>query len=116
VEVAWSDGRVHDEERWFVIETALALGLELGRIGHARLEAWLERAPEPGLFALWHDFAADEYAAKSWRYRGLRARLRDGARAVAMASGGLLGFGRISRAERAVLRRIENSLGVEASV
>ena len=108
VEVAWADGEVDAEERWRVLTGATAFGLELGRPAHAQLELWLTRRPNQELFEAWYAFAAEVLALPESAQRARR--VLEGARDVAMATGGLLGGGRVSRAERAVIGRINQAL------
>jgi hypothetical protein len=109
VEVAWADGKLDARERSAVLERARTLGLVPGTTAHDLLEAWLNRRPDPGLLDAWTQMI-----------RGIRDelgpaeadRLKDGlleqARAVASASGGVLGLGsRVSGAEAAMLARLE---------
>jgi tellurite resistance protein len=109
VEVAWADGGVDVKERRRVLEVAAQLGLESDTPAHVLLEAWLVRRPGPELFETWC-----RVAARRWNLRTEAARARlvlEGAHEVAMASGGLFGFGGISGSERAVIERISQVLG-----
>jgi tellurite resistance protein len=109
VDVAWADGGVDDKERSRVLEIAAQLGLQTDTPAHALLGAWLARRPGPELFEAWH-----RVAPRRWNLRTGAARARlvlEGAHEVAMASGGLLGFGGISGSERAVIERISRALG-----
>jgi hypothetical protein len=80
-----------------------------GSTGQALLEAWLERRPDPKLLDAWthmvrglrEQLGPDEAAR-------LQAGLLDQARAVASATGGVLGMGsKVSGAEAAMLARLE---------
>jgi hypothetical protein len=102
VEVAWADGGVGEEERWRLLEAATRLGVEFGRPAHALLESWLVRRPEPELFAAWHEWARVA--------PGPARLLLEAAERVAAATGGVLGFGTISRAERRAIDGIHHSL------
>jgi len=109
VEVAWADGEVDHEERWRVLATATALGLELGRPDHAQLELWLKRRPPQELFDAWYRFAEGRHAIPDARSRARR--VIEGIHEVATAAGGLLGFGAVCGAEREAIARIRQALG-----
>ena len=107
VEVAWADGSLDAKERRVTLDRAREAGVRPE--GMALLEAWLDRRPNPELFDMWEQMVktvrgqlgADEIAS-------LKTALLERARAVATASGGVLGLGgKISAAEAAVLQRLE---------
>ncbi|HEX6209178.1 MAG TPA: hypothetical protein VF136_00280 [Methylomirabilota bacterium] len=109
VEVAWADGSLDAKERQAVLDRARASGVGPGSTAQALLEAWLERRPDPKLLDAWthmvrgiRDQVGPDEAAR------LKAGLLDQARAVASASGGVLGMGsKVSSAEAAMLARLE---------
>ena len=106
VEVAWADGTLDAKERRAVIERS---GIQPGSSGAALLDAWLDRRPDPKLLTAWthmvQGMTAQLDAAERER---LKAGLLDRARAVASASGGILGVGaKVSRAEAEVLAKLE---------
>jgi hypothetical protein len=107
VEVASADGRVDEAERRALLEAAAEAGVVFGSEAHATLEAWLERPPGEALFEACRAWSRPE---RSDRLRGLLARARD----VAACSGGLLGLGRVSRAEQRVLERLAAAVPVDA--
>ena len=109
VEVAWADGSLDAKERQAVLDRARASGVGPGSTAQALLEAWLERRPDPTLLDAWthmvrgiRDQVGPDETAR------LKAGLLDQARAVASASGGVLGMGsKVSSAEAAMLARLE---------
>jgi hypothetical protein len=111
VEVAWADGSLDGRERGAVLEGARQAGIAPGSTAHALLEPWLERRPDPKLLTAWIQLVRDirdrlgaEEAAR------LKSSLLDQARAVAGASGGVLGLGaKVSSAEAAMLARLESA-------
>jgi tellurite resistance protein len=111
VDVAWADGGVDDKERARVLVLAEQLGLGPDTPAHALVEGWLTRRPEPVLAETWYRLAARPEGLRSGPERAHL--VLEGAHEVAMASGGLLGFGGVSKAERAVLERIARALGRE---
>ncbi len=109
LEVAWADGEVDPEERWQALTAATSFGLELGGSAHARLERWVMERPRAELFAAWYVVQASR---SSGSRSGPRARcMLERALEVAEASGGVLGFRPVSRAEAAVIERIRAVLG-----
>jgi hypothetical protein len=109
VEVAWADGSLDAKERQAVLDRARASGVAPGSTAHALLEAWLEHRPDAKLLDAWthmvrgiREQVGPDEAAR------LQAGLLDQARAVASASGGVLGLGsKVSGAEAAMLTRLE---------
>ena len=110
VEVAWAGGNVEADERWRVLRGATRFGLELGRPAHAQLELWLSRRPSPEWFDAWCLVAAARQSRPESSSHDRRL-LRESER-VALASGGLLGFGAVSSAEREVLEQIARAIGL----
>lgn len=109
-QVAWADGEVDPAER----DTALAAARRhgLGPDGRALLESWLMQRPDDALLETWRAFIAARTSALAPPDRdAMRRELLEEARAVARASGGLLGIGnRISSAEEQALRGIAAAL------
>jgi tellurite resistance protein len=111
VEVAWADGSLDARERGAILEGARQSGIAPGSTAHGLLEPWLERRPDAKLLTAWIQLVRDirdrlgaEEAAR------LKASLLDQARAVASASGGILGLGaKVSSAEAAMLARLESA-------
>lgn len=106
VAVAWADGSVDAKERDSVLaalKTAnFASGIDLELVGH-----WLEVKPKPQLQEAWLTYSKALAAELTPDQRHhLRDELLDHARQVAQASGGLLGVGSISAAEKTVLERL----------
>ena len=109
-EIAWADGRIDDGERAAALEAAHRCGI--GADGRALLEAWLAQPPDDSLCEVWRAFvSARAMALEAPQRDAWRRELLDQARAVARASGGMLGLGsRVSAAEEAALRGIEAAL------
>jgi hypothetical protein len=111
LQVASADGGVSDRERALVIEAARAHGVEAGSAADQQLATWLATPP------------ATEFLDKTLRVSGailqaLPSEERDGcmrdllsySTAIASASGGILGFGKVSQAEQRILARITEEL------
>jgi hypothetical protein len=107
VEIAWAEGGVVAREREMILEIARARGIKAGTEAYRHLEQWLTVRPKQGLFesalrVLRAMFASlpPEDQAKS------RQSLLDYCRTIAALSGGILGIGRVSNEEHALLDRI----------
>ncbi len=108
VAVAWADGKLDDKERAAVLASADQIGLKDGHPGYELLESWLKQKPDKRLAEVWHDYI---YAlceilspeAKAELYEDLVGRTR----AIAEATGGVLGMGsKVSKPEQDVLDRL----------
>lgn len=109
VEVAWADGTLDAKERRAILDRTGDSGVARGSAEYALIEAWLDRRPDPKLLTAWthlvrgmcEQLGPDEAAR-------LKAGLLERARAVAGASGGVLGIGsKVSNAEATVLAQLE---------
>jgi hypothetical protein len=109
VEVAWADGQLDRRERTAILERARASGVAAGSAEDALLEAWLDRRPDPKLLTAWTHLVRglSEQLGPEETAR-LKKDLLDRARAVATASGGVLGMGsKVSGAEATMLAQLE---------
>jgi hypothetical protein len=111
VQVAWADGRVSDQERALIVEAAWIRGIEVDSVADRQLSTWLVERPSADFFE------------KTLNVIGkiLRARPVDDSdtgqydlvsycRAIASASGGVLGLGKVSAEEERVLARITHEI------
>lgn len=105
VAIAWADGTLDDRERAAVLASAEQLGLKEGHPGHDLLESWLQQKPDKKLAGVWYDYISALCEVLTPQAKAeLREDLLGQTRAVAEASGGILGLGkRISKSEQAVL-------------
>jgi hypothetical protein len=111
VEVAWADGSLDTKERRAILDRARDSGIAPGSTEHTLLEAWLDRRPEPKLLTAWTHMVQGmaEQLGPDGTAR-LKASLLERARAVAAASGGVLGVGsKVSSAEAAMLAQLESA-------
>ena len=112
VEVAWADGSIDERERREILARAEKSGIAVGTTNHALLQSWLERRPEPKLLSAWIHMVEGlcEHMTPE-QVRTLRADLIERARAIASASGGLLGVGKVSAAEADMIQQLESAFG-----
>jgi hypothetical protein len=111
VQVAWAEGGVSTEERTLIVQLARQRGVGAGTAADAQLTGWLEQRPSEVVFsratrlirAMLDSPAAEE---KHLTIEDLIQRCEE----IAAASGGVLGFRKISAEERATLEQIEQSL------
>ncbi len=111
VEVAWADGAVDEKERKAFLAAAAEHGIAPGSPAHAALEEFLKSTPQADTRKAWYAWAAELNRTLD---AAERSKVRDGlvkrARAVAGASGGILGLGnKISPDEQRVLDAIEKA-------
>jgi uncharacterized tellurite resistance protein B-like protein len=111
VEIAWADGQVDEKERKAFLAAAAEYGLAPGMPAHAALEGFLKSKPSEDARKAWYAWAAELNAKlDAAERRKVREGLMKRARAVAEASGGLLGLGnKVSSNEQRVLDAIENA-------
>ena len=108
IQVAWAEGGVSDDERRLIVELARQRGIELDSAADRQLSAWLAEKP------------AEETFARATRLIGAVLERHEGhvqaddllqhCEAIAAASGGILGFRKVSAEERALLARIAATL------
>ena len=110
IQIAWAEGGVSPAERDLIVRLARTRGVEEGSPADGQLTEWMTTRPSDAVFAS--------------AGRLIRAMLDAGSAAgglsaddlvayceqIASASGGFFGFGRVSGEERALLKRIANTL------
>jgi hypothetical protein len=110
VEVAWADGSIDAKEREAILAQARVSNLEAGSPELALLESWLQQRPGPKLLAAWTLTIQDlVQKLEPAEIEKLKSGLVGRARGVAKASGGVLGIGKVSSKEEAVLARLESA-------
>jgi uncharacterized tellurite resistance protein B-like protein len=111
VEIAWADGEVDEKERKAFLAAAAEHGLAPGMTAHAALEGFLKTKPSEDARKAWYAWAAElNVKLDAGERRKLREGLSKRARAVAEASGGILGLGnKISSNEQRVLDALEKA-------
>lgn len=112
VEMAWADGSIDKREAKAVIDAAMKLGVPPKSAALEAIEAWLKRGPTPDGRTAWYMFANElRKTLTPAELDAFRDQLLEGARAVARASGGILGVAfEVSEKERRVLDGIAKAL------
>lgn len=111
VQVAWADGTLSDRERVLILEAARSRGIDEASSAGRQLDEWLTSRP------------SEDTLGKAMRIIGAMLDARPAAEretserdllsycsAIADASGGLLGFGKVSAHERELIGRITTEL------
>ena len=111
VEVAWADGEIDAKEQRAVLSGAEANGVSKGSPSYRLLESWLEARPDARFLEAWGETIVVLCAQLSESGRqALEAEIIGRARAVAQATGGILGLGsKVSSKEAAVLSQLEKA-------
>jgi hypothetical protein len=108
VAVAWADGEIQDDEKQAILQGAHGKGLDEGSPGYELLSGWMAKRPEDGLLDAWEGYIkALSGQLNDEQNRLLKNQIVGFAKLVATAAGGILGFGKVSSKEEAVLNRIE---------
>ena len=110
VQMAWADGSVSDRERQLIVEAARTRGVEEGSSADSQLEQWLATRPNDAVFDKTLRAIAAMLAAGPEASEAAERDLLSYCAAIAAASGGVLGFGRVSADERRLLARITTEL------
>lgn len=112
VEIAWADGSVDKREAKAVVEAAKKLGVPPNSAALATIEDWIARGPTEDGRAAWYMFARElQNTLTPAELKAFRDELLAGAKAVASASGGILGVAfEISSKEQQVLDKVAQSL------
>ena len=108
VQVAWAEGNVTDAERELIMRVARERGIRHGTPADDQLQTWLATRPSDDVFA-----RATRLVRAMLEASGGGAQVDDLLRQyeeIAAASGGLLGFGKISAQERSLLEQLEATL------
>ena len=111
LQMAWAEGSVSDRERDLIIEAARARGIDKDSPADHQLTAWLASRPSDELFektlrAVGTILQARPPEEREASQLDLLSRLT----AIASASGGILGFGKVSPQEKQVLARISEEM------
>ena len=112
LEVAWSEGGITPAERQLIVTLARSRGVAQGSAADLQLEQWMANRPAPVVFDKAGRLIAALLASGSEQtIAGLTTNdLVAYCEKIASASGGILGMGKISSDERALLSRIAEDL------
>jgi hypothetical protein len=111
IEVAWADGAVDKKEVAAVLDAAHSAGVLKGSSAHTLIEGWLQLKPPAALHVAWFNYVRALLGGMVDADKAmLKNELLGRARAVAEASGGILGMGsKVSKAEHEMLKKLEEA-------
>lgn len=111
LQVAWAEGGITSTERDLLTHLARSRGIEAGSAADQQLVAWMSRRPDPTVFARAGRLISAMLASNAGETGALSADdLVKQCEAIAGASGGIFGIGRISAEERSLLSAIAADL------
>jgi ADP-ribose pyrophosphatase YjhB (NUDIX family) len=111
VQMAWAEGSVSDGERELIVQAARTHGVDQGSDADRMLAGWLSERPSEAFFEKTLRAVAAILNVQPPEEREASQRdLLSYCSAIASASGGVLGFGKVSEDERQVLARITREL------
>jgi len=115
--VAWASGSVTEPERKVVMSSLEDYGLLINQASSDQFRGWLDSRPDHKLYVLWKDYiVAKPSLVSSEVGHAIGIRMLKKSTEVAMASGGLLGFGTICDAEQTILDEISDVFGLSDTV
>jgi hypothetical protein len=113
IEVAWADGEMDEKERKKLFEYAEKAGLRQQGLDTKIMSAWLKKRPDPALLEAWKHYIqklCKELGAHE--RKALKDEVMADARSIAEAAGGILGLGKISAEEKAILKTLEEAFKI----
>jgi hypothetical protein len=111
VQMAWAEGSVSEGERALIVEAARSRGIAEGSEADRQLAAWLATRPSDEIFATTlRAIGAILQASPAGERDKSRSDLLAYCTAIASASGGILGLGKVSEQERQLLARISQEI------
>ena len=111
VQVAWAEGGVSPQERALIVDLARKRGVQEGSAADRQLAEWLAERPDDDVFTRAARLIRAMLQAGSEETHDLSPDdLVKYCESIAAASGGLLGIGRVSSEERALLKRLADQL------
>jgi hypothetical protein len=111
LQVAWAEGGVSDAERKLIVDVARTRGIEPGSVADEQLADWMRQRPADEVFARAGRLISVMLAAGSDETKDLTADdLVKYCEAIAAASGGIFGLGKVSAEEKALLAQIQRAL------
>ena len=111
VQVAWAEGGISSEERHLIDQLARERGIAADSAADRQLQEWIAHEPSHDVFARATRLIRAMLDSPAGGTSPLRADdLMQHCEAIAAASGGVLGFRKVSPKERELLGRIEAAL------
>lgn len=112
VAVAWADGVMEAKEQEAILAAANQSGVATDSAAYELLKSWLDEQPSDQLLVSWKEYiGALKESLGETAINQLKASVIGRARQVADAAGGILGFGKTSDKETAVIDELEKAFG-----
>ena len=116
IQMAWAEGGITKAERDLILRLARSRGIEAGSAADRQLMEWMTNKPAEDVFARARRLIRAMLDSSSAHTGELNANdLVKYCEEIASASGGILGIGRISAEERALLSSIAADLNARRS-
>jgi hypothetical protein len=116
IQMAWAEGGITKPERELILRLARSRGIEAGSAADRQLMEWMTNKPAEDVFARARRLIRAMVDSSSAQTGDLNANdLVKYCEEIASASGGILGIGRISAEERALLSSIAADLNARRS-
>lgn len=116
IQMAWAEGGITEAERELILRLATSRGVDMGSAAGHQLTEWITNRPAEAVFARARRLIRAMLDSGSAQTGDLNANdLVDYCEDIASASGGILGIGRISAEERALLSSIAADLNARRS-
>lgn len=114
IEIAWSDGELHEKERQVLLESVQKAGMRNRQVDPEILKAWIKKRPTPELFEAWEHYVQALSSQLSDEERlALKEDMMSDARKIAESAGGFLGFGTVSDAEQKMLDKLASAFNAK---
>lgn len=111
IHVGWIDGDVTEQKRAAILEIARQRGMEAGAPAEAMLLDWLNNRPSDEFFEKTLRLIRNILATRPLVVKNIREQsLAHYCNVVASASGGFLGFGKVSAAQKELINQIVDQL------
>jgi len=116
IQMAWAEGGITKAERELIVRLARSRGVEAGSAADRQLTEWMTNPPDAGVYGRARRLIRAMLDAGSTDTGDLNADdLVKYCEDIASASGGILGIGRISAEERALISSIAADLNARRS-
>jgi hypothetical protein len=111
IEIAWADGKIDDAERIALLSAMEKKGIsKQGDANFDVIKQWMVRKPSDELLEAWiHYIQGLCERLSEEEKKTLKDEIIGNAEAIAESSGGILGIGTISEAEKNMLLKLENA-------
>lgn len=107
---AWADGKLDSEEKKAIMASLDKLKWAITGFDHALVERWLAHKPGASLFDAWMHYIQGLCGKmNAQEVRHFRKEIMSHVAEVAKTSGGILGIGKVSDAEKRMMDKIESA-------